>query len=65
MNAPSLINLARVLAFSFAHAIQQSVLEIWHGKEANVRTAQQALIHTARCNCAAHRGEHTAAMERT
>jgi len=53
------------LAFSFARAIQQPALEIWQGKEANVLTAQQALIHRARCNQAARRGEYTAAMEKS
>ena len=35
------------------------------GEEAHVLAAQQALIHRARCNRAARRGEYTAAMERT
>jgi fructose-bisphosphate aldolase class I len=52
------------LAFSFARAIQQPALEIWQGKEANVPAAQQALVHRARCNSAARRGEYNAAMER-
>ncbi len=51
------------LAFSFARAIQQPALEIWHGEEANLAAAQQALLHRARCNRAARRGEYTAAME--
>jgi len=53
------------LAFSFARAIQQPALEIWRGEEANVKAAQQALLHRARCNRAARRGEYTIAMERT
>jgi fructose-bisphosphate aldolase class I len=53
------------LSFSFARAIQQPALEIWQGKESNVKAAQQALLHRARCNRAARRGEYTAAMERT
>jgi fructose-bisphosphate aldolase class I len=53
------------LAFSFARAIQQPALELWQGKEANVKAAQQALLHRARCNRAARRGEYTAAMEKT
>jgi fructose-bisphosphate aldolase class I len=52
------------LAFSFARAIQQPALEIWQGKEANVKAAQQALLHRAKCNRAARRGEYTAAMEK-
>jgi fructose-bisphosphate aldolase class I len=51
------------LSFSFARAIQQPALEIWQGKEANVKTAQQALLHRAQCNRAARRGEYTAATE--
>jgi fructose-bisphosphate aldolase class I len=53
------------LAFSFARAIQQPALEIWRGKEANVPAAQQVLLHRAKCNRAARRGEYTGAMERT
>jgi fructose-bisphosphate aldolase class I len=53
------------LAFSFARAIQQPALEIWHGEEAHVSAAQQALYHRAKCNRAARRGEYNAAMEKT
>jgi fructose-bisphosphate aldolase class I len=53
------------LAFSFARAIQQPALEIWQGQEANVKPAQQTLLHRARCNQAARRGEYNAALERT
>jgi len=53
------------LSFSYARAIQQPALEIWQGKEANVKAAQQALLHRAKCNRAARRGEYTAAMEKT
>jgi fructose-bisphosphate aldolase class I len=52
------------LAFSFARAIQQPALETWQGKEAHVTAAQQALVHRARCNRAARRGQYNAAMER-
>jgi len=51
------------VAFSFARAIQQPALEIWRGEEANMKGAQQALLHRARCNRAARRGEYAAAME--
>jgi fructose-bisphosphate aldolase class I len=51
------------LAFSFARAIQQPALEIWRGQEANIKAAQQALLHRSRCNQAARRGEYTPAME--
>jgi len=52
-------------AFSFARAIQQPALEIWHGEESNVAAAQQALYHRARCNRDARRGQYDAATERT
>ncbi len=65
MNVRFMSRLPWALAFSFARAIQQPALEIWRGEEANVKAAQQALIHRARCNRAARRGEYTAAMERT
>jgi fructose-bisphosphate aldolase class I len=53
------------LAFSFARAIQQPALDIWRGQEANVKAAQQALLHRAKCNRAARRGEYTATTEKT
>jgi fructose-bisphosphate aldolase class I len=53
------------LAFSYARAIQQPALEVWRGKDANVKAAQQALVHRAKCNRAARRGEYTATMEKT
>jgi fructose-bisphosphate aldolase class I len=64
MNVRFTLPLPGALAFSFDRAIQQPALEIWHGEEANLVAAQQALSHRARCNWAARRGEYTAAMER-
>lgn len=52
------------LSFSYARAIQQPALEIWKGNDANVSAAQQALVHRARCNRAARRGDYTAQMEK-
>ena len=52
------------LAFSFARAIQQPVLEIRQGEGAHVSAAQQALVHRAEWNRAARRCEYNAAMER-
>lgn len=53
------------LSFSFARAIQQPAMEIWSGQAANVKAAQQALLHRAQCNRAARRGEYSVAMEVT
>lgn len=51
------------LAFSFARAIQQPALDIWRGDEQNVKAAQSALLHRARCNVAARRGVYNEDME--
>lgn len=53
------------VTFSFARAIQQPALEIWHGDDTNIQAAQQALYHRAKCDGAARRGEYNAAMENT
>jgi len=63
MNVRFKSRLPWALTFSFSRAIQQPALEIWQGKEANVKAAQQALLHRARCNHAARRGEYSAAMD--
>jgi fructose-bisphosphate aldolase class I len=65
MNVRFQSRLPWALAFSFARAIQQPALEIWHGQDANVMAAQQALLHRARCNRAARSGEYSTATERT
>lgn len=65
MNAGFKSRLPWALAFSYSRAIQQPALDIWQGKEANVSAAQQALLHRARCNRAARRGEYSAVLERT
>jgi fructose-bisphosphate aldolase class I len=65
MNVRFKSRLPWALAFSFARAIQQPALEIWSGQDANVKAAQAALLHRARCNRAARRGQYNAAMERT
>ena len=46
------------LAFSFARAIQQPALDIWHGDSANVAAAQHALYERAVSNRLARRGEY-------
>lgn len=51
------------LSFSFGRALQHPALDIWAGKPANRVAAQQALMHRARCNSAALKGEYSNAME--
>ncbi len=65
MNARFKSRLPWSLAFSFARAIQQPALEIWLGQDANTKEAQQALLHRARCNRVARRGEYNDEMEKT
>jgi fructose-bisphosphate aldolase class I len=51
------------LSFSYGRALQQPAMDIWSGQAANVKAAQQALLHRAQCNRAARRGEYSATME--
>jgi fructose-bisphosphate aldolase class I len=64
MNARFKSRLPWALAFSFARAIQQPALETWSGRDIKVKAAQKVLLHRARCNSAARRGEYNASMER-
>ncbi len=52
------------LTFSFSRALQRPALQIWGGDDTHRVPAQQALLHRARCNRAALRGEYDATMER-
>lgn len=63
MNSRAMARMPWALSFSFARALQFPALEIWQGKDVNVTAAQQALLHRARCNRSARRGEYSAAME--
>jgi fructose-bisphosphate aldolase, class I len=53
------------LTFSFARALQNPAIEIWAGQEANKAAAQAALLHRARCNSAALKGEYNDAIDAT
>jgi fructose-bisphosphate aldolase class I len=64
MNVRFKSRLPWALAFSFARAIQQPALEIWHGEDANVSAAQQALYHRANCNRAARHGKYNDDIEK-
>jgi len=52
------------LTFSFSRAIQQPALELWKGKEENVKAAQEMLYHRAALDNAARRGEYSPDMEK-
>jgi fructose-bisphosphate aldolase class I len=64
MNSGFRNRLPWALTYSFARAIQQPAMDIWHGEDANVPAAQKALIHRAQCARAARRGEYSPAMEK-
>jgi fructose-bisphosphate aldolase class I len=51
------------LSFSYGRALQDAALEAWHGRDENLKTAQEALSHRARCNGAASLGRYTDDME--
>ncbi len=63
MNLRSKPRLPWDVGFSFGRAIQQPALEIWSGEEGQVQAAQHALLHRARCNRSARRGEYSKEME--
>ena len=51
------------LSFSYARALQDPALQAWRGQEANLKAAQEALYHRARCNGAASLGTYTDEMQ--
>jgi fructose-bisphosphate aldolase class I len=51
------------LSFSYGRALQDAALEAWHGRDENLKIAQEALSHRARCNRAASLGRYTDDME--
>jgi fructose-bisphosphate aldolase class I len=51
------------VTFSFARAIQQPALDLWHGNPEHRDEAQRVLRHRARCNQAARRGQYGVEME--
>jgi len=63
MNAMGL-ELPWQLSFSYGRALQAPALKAWGGASANVKLAQKAYYHRAKCNGAARNGKYSAAMER-
>jgi fructose-bisphosphate aldolase class I len=51
------------LSFSYGRALQDAALEAWHGRDENLKTAQDAFSHRARCNGAASLGRYSDDME--
>jgi len=52
------------LSFSFGRALQAPALKSWKGDPKNIKAAQTALHHRARCNSAARSGKYESEMER-
>jgi fructose-bisphosphate aldolase class I len=65
MNARFKSRLPWAVGFSYSRAIQQPALDFWRGDSSRAPEAQRILLHRARCNLAARRGEYSAAMEKT
>lgn len=47
------------VSFSYARALQNSVLKTWKGQPENVKAAQEALLLRARLNSLAQQGKYT------
>lgn len=52
------------VTFSYARAIQQPALEHWAGDSGHVATAQQKLLHRAKCNSLASQGAYSSDLEK-
>lgn len=63
MNAQYKSTVPWALSFSFSRALQYPALDIWNGKEENIKKAQQALYHRVICNQAAVDGSYSKEME--
>jgi len=51
------------VSFSYARALQNTVLKTWKGEEGNVKIAQEALLRRAKANSDAQQGKYDAAGE--
>lgn len=51
------------VSFSYARALQNSVLKTWQGEEGNIKAAQDALLARAKANSDAQRGQYEATAE--
>ena len=51
------------ISFSYGRAIQDSAMEVWKGKQQNVKAGQDTFYHRAKCNSAASNGTYTSDME--
>lgn len=52
------------LSFSFGRALQKSALEAWHGREKNIKKAQEIFYNRAKLDSLARSGEYDPSMEK-
>lgn len=64
LNAMNLLSLPWNVSFSYARALQDYPMKIWHGDNKNVVTAQQAFYTRAKLNSLASTGQYNVAMEK-
>ena len=65
LNAINKLDLSKPwkISFSYGRALQDPAIEAWRGKQQNLKAAQQAFYHRAKCNGAAAIGKYTSALE--
>ena len=65
LNAINKLDLSKPwkISFSYGRALQDPAIETWRGKQQNLKAAQQAFYHRAKCNSAAAIGKYTSALE--
>ena len=51
------------LGFSFERALEGPAMEVWQGKPENTDVAQKALLHRAKMNSLARKGEYKKELE--
>ncbi len=56
-------NLPWEISFSFERALEGPVMEIWKGRQENIFSAQKALLHRAKMNSLARKGEYKKELE--
>ncbi|HEX2549188.1 MAG TPA: class I fructose-bisphosphate aldolase [Gammaproteobacteria bacterium] len=66
LNAMNTLSLSRPwnVSFSYARALQEYAMKIWHGDTKNVAAAQKAFYERARLNSLASLGQYQVAMEK-
>jgi fructose-bisphosphate aldolase class I len=52
------------VSFSYARALQEPTMKIWHGEQKNVAAAQKAFYERASLNALASLGQYTPALEK-